>query len=283
MRVWINNRSRSRVGRWLVRYVAVVALLAALPLVFASQQAKPNLATVNIKENGDFRADLGYFFVEDGRLDVYSGWRDIDVIWDNMLHQYVLPHDMEKEVPSRGAPYYHEVYELDRGEWGRTERNFTQKPARYLDFGPCDASDQINLPNDFVAGLDAGTRKVLPRGAKIKGVTYIEDGRLVVIVASTIPSGSPSIYQTGTYPLNVFLLALKKDKWQIVASVQAEQWAYYCGMRTMDIVVNGGQPATFLSLYSSFPEGSRIFSVGRRIRTYVIRSNSESQQQQQPI
>jgi hypothetical protein len=283
LRVWINNRSRSRVGRWLLRYVAVVALLVALPSVIVSPQAKPNAATVSIKENGDFRADLGYFFVEDGRLDVYSAWRDIDVIWDNVLHQYVLPRDMEKEVPSGGAPYYHEVYQLDRGEWGRTERNFTQKPARYLDFGPCDAADQINLPNDFVAGLDTGARKTLPRGAKIKGVTSIEEGRLVVVVASTIPNGSPSIYQTGTYPLRVFLLALKKDNWQIVATVQAEEWAYYCGMRTMGTALKDGQPATLLLLYSSFPEGSRIFSVGRRIRTYLIRSNAESQQRQQPI
>jgi hypothetical protein len=279
-RMGISNVSWSRVGRWLLLNAAVIAVLVALPSVYALRQNKPDAASVNIQENGHFRADLGYFFVEDGRLDVYSDWRDIDVIWDNALRQYVLPRDMEKEVPSGGAPYYHEVYQLDQGEWGRTERNFTQKPARYLDFGPCDASDQINLPNDFVAGLDAGARRALPRGAKIKGVTYIEEGRFVVVVASTIPSRSPSIYQTGTYPLHVFLLALKKDNWKIAARVPVEEWAYYCGMRTSNTILKGGESATLLLVYSCRPEGSRIASVGRQIRSYLIRSNAGTQQRQ---
>jgi hypothetical protein len=277
VRVGISNVSWSRVGWWLPLYAAVIAALAALPSVYAFRQSKPDAASVNIQENGYFRADLGYFFVEDGRLDVYSGRRDIDVIWDNALRQYVLSRDMEKEVPSGGAPYYHEVYQLDRGRWGRTERNFTQKPTRYLDFGPCDASDQINLPNDFVAGFSAGVRRVLPQGAKIKGVIYIEEGRLVAVVASTIPSGSPSIYQTGTYPLHVFLLAPKKGNWQIAARVPVEEWAYYCGMRTSNTILKGGEPATLLLVYSSRPEGSRIASVCRQIRSYLIRSNAGTQ------
>ena len=64
--------------------------------------------------------------------------------------------------------------------------------------------------------------------------------------------------------------------WQIKANVQAEKWAYYCGIRTIDITLTGSEPATVLLLYSSFPEGSRIASVGRQIRSYLIRSSAGS-------
>ena len=273
-RGWIYKVSRWRVGRCLLRYGAVGALLPVLSCLYGFRQSKTNSFAVSIRENGYFRADRGYFFVGDGRLDVYDGGLDSGVIWDNALGQYALLRDTEKELARGDAPYYHETYQLGHGEWIRRDRNFTQKPKRYLDFGPCDAADQIDLPDDPLAGLDAGMRRVLPQGAKIKGVANFE-GHFVIVVASRVPREAPSINEPGTYPLRLFLLVPTKNSWQILANVEAEKWANYCGMRTLDTTLKGGEPATLLLLYSSLPQGSRIVSVARQIRSYLIRPDGE--------
>jgi len=72
------------------------------------------------------------------------------VIWDNALGQYALLRDTEKELARGDAPYYTKPISWSR-RVDSQDRNFTQKPKRYLDFGPCDAADQIDLPDDPLA------------------------------------------------------------------------------------------------------------------------------------
>jgi hypothetical protein len=269
----ISGASRSRPSGWLLYCTAWVALLNGLLAPFAPSQGKPSAPSASIRENGYFRADLGLFFVEDGRLDVYDGGLDSGTIWDNVLGNYILLRDVEKQLSRSGAPYYHEAFQLERGEWDRTERNFVQKPSRYLDFGPCDTRDQLDLPDDDLAGLDWVTRSKLPHGIKIKGAVQSWD-HFVVIVSSERPKETPSIYQPGTYPLRVTLLSPQEKGWQVADNRQVEQWAYYCGMRTFPTKLHDGEPATVLLLYSSVPQGSRVVSVCRQIRSFIIRQNA---------
>ncbi len=269
----ISGASRSRPSGWLVYCTAWVALLNGLFPPFAFSQGKPAALPVSIRENGYFRADLGLFFVEDGRLDVYDGGLDSGTIWDNVLGNYILLRDAEKQLSRSGAPYYHEAFQLERGEWNRTERNFAQEPSRYLDFGPCDTRDQLDLPDDELAGLNSVLRSKLPRGTKIKGAVQSWD-RYTVIVSSERPRETPSIYQPGTYPLRVTLLSPQGKGWQVAGNRQVEKYAYYCGMRTFPTTLQDGETATVLLLYSSVPQGSRVVSVCRQIRSFIIRHNT---------
>jgi hypothetical protein len=265
--------SQWRTSRCLLYCAAGLALLYALASPFASSQNKIAASPASIRENGYFRADLGLFFVEEGRLDVYDGGLDSGTIWDNVRSNYVLLRDAEKELPRAGAPYYHEVFQLERGEWNRTERDFSQEPKRYLDFGPCDTRNQLDLPNDELAGLDSAMRSALPRGIKIKGAVQFWD-RFTVIISSEMPKEAPPIYQPGAYSLRTVLLTPQKEGWQVADNRQVEQWAYYCGMRTFPTKLQDGEPATVLLLYSSVPQGSRVVSVCRQIRSFIIRQNT---------
>jgi len=222
-----------------------------------------------IRENGYFRADLGFFFVEDGRIDVYDGGLDSGIIWDNVLGKYELLREAEKQLPRGGAPYYHEVYQLEHGEWSRTERNFTKDPERYLDFGPCDARNQIDLPDEPLAALDYKMRRVLPPGSKIKAASQFNE-QFVSVVYSMLPKEEPSIYMTGTYPLYVALLVPRGQNWQIVDTRKAEDWANFCGTRIIPTKVADEANATVLLVYMSAPQGSRILSVSRSIRSFII-------------
>lgn len=262
-----------RQSHWLLYCIAGLTLLYALASPFASSQSKLASSSASIRENGYFRADLGFFFMEDGRLDVYDGGLDSGVIWDNVSDKYILLREAEKELPRAGAPYYHEAFQLEQGEWNRVERNFSQEPKRYLDFGPCDARDQLDLPNDELAGLDSTVRRALPTGIKIKGAAQSWH-RFAVVVSSERPKEASPIYQPGTYPLRVLLLTPQKEGWQVSDNRQVEQWAYYCGMRTFPTTLQNGEPATVLLLYSSVPQGSRVVSVCRQIRSFIIRQGT---------
>jgi hypothetical protein len=267
--------TRSRPSGWFIYCTAWVALLSGFLPPFASPQGKPTALQVNIRENGYFRADLGLFFVEDGRLDVYDGALDSGIIWDNVLGNYTPLPEAEKQFSRSGAPYYHEAFQLERGEWNRTERNFAQKPSRFLDFGPCDTRNQLDLPDDDLAGLDSVTRGKLPHGAKVKGAAQSPD-RLTVIVSSERPKEASSIYEPGTYQLRITLLSPLEKGWQVADNRQVEKYAYYCGMRTFPTKLQDGEPATVLLLYSSIPQGSRFVSACRQIRSFIIRHTASS-------
>lgn len=270
-----SSRHRSQgLGRvWqMLCLTAAATPLCVFSLRLPASQASPNTPPVNIRENGYFRADLGLFFIEGDRLDVYDGGLDSDVIWDNVSGRLVLLREVEKELGHHGEPFYHEVFQLEHGEWNRKDRDFAQTPKRFLDFGPCDARDQIDLPDEPLAGLDASMRSVLRRGIRIKGVADL-GGSLTALVISEMPKELPSIYDPGTYRLRLLLLQKTKQTWHFAANLEVEKWAYYCGMRSVETTLKNGQPATVLLLYSSTPQGSRILSVMRQIDSFLISTN----------
>jgi|GEM_PF-5003227 len=250
----------------------ILGVVAALPVV-NSAQTKSGAYPVTIRENGDFRAELGFFFVENGRLDVYDGALESGLIWDNVLRQHLPLHDLEKELSQKAAPYYHERYELQHGSWQRISREFTQQPTRYLDFAPCDARDQLDLPDDPVVGLTAGLRRALPRGVKIKDVADLS-GNFIAVVASEPPNKLPSIYEPGVYALHVLILSGNGPGWKILENVTAGHEAYFCGMRHFQTKLRDQRSGEVLLLYSSVPEGSRIASVMRQVQSFLIQENS---------
>src|SRR3989442_14933815 len=93
---------RSVLCRWLLCCAIGIVLLSCLALPFAFSLARPGASLATIRENGYFRADLGFFFVEDGRIDVYDGGLDSGIIWDNVLGKYELLRQAEKELPRSG-------------------------------------------------------------------------------------------------------------------------------------------------------------------------------------
>src|SRR6266404_4719270 len=104
--------------------LALLISLLSAPTFSQTTLQTPDRSSLTIRENGYFRADLGFFFVENGRLDVYDAIHNSGVIWDNVLGQYVLLRDAEKELSEKTTPYYHEVFQLARGDSTRTEREF---------------------------------------------------------------------------------------------------------------------------------------------------------------
>ena len=232
-------------------------------------QNKSDATHSRVRENGYFRADLGLFFVEDGRLDVYDGILDSGVIWDNVSGRLVRLREAEKQLPYHGEPYYHELFQLKQGAWTRISRDFATTPQRFLDFGPCDARDQLDLPDDDLAGLNANMRKVIPRGVRIKGVADLA-GHLTALVISEMPKELPSIYKPGTYRLRLLRMRRNEQSWDIATNVDVEESAYYCGMRTLRTTTEDGEPALVLLVYSSVPQGSRILSVMRQIRSFIV-------------
>jgi hypothetical protein len=112
-------------------------------------------------------------------------------------------------------------------------------------------------------------RGVLPRGSKIKAASQFNE-QFVTVVYSRIPKEEPSIYMTGTYPLYVALLVPHGQNWQVLDTRKAEDWAYFCGTRTIPARLADGTNATVLLVYMSAPQGSRILSVSRSIRSFIV-------------
>lgn len=256
--------------------VAVAALVFCCGWPAVLQQAETPRLSHNasikkarwaIRENGYFRADLGRYFQEGDRLDVYTSAREFGAVWDSVQQRYVLLKELS--LLWKGEPYYHEGYQLQNGEWVRKEIEFSKEPDRYLDFGPCDAQNTLEIPDDPLATLDFRMRRVLPRGAKIKAVSEFK-GDFVTVVYSKIPTGLPSIYEPGAYPIYVALLVLDKQSWQIVETLRAEEWAYFCGTRTLSTQLANGGTAAVLLLYSGSPQGTRVLSVSRGIHSYLL-------------
>ena len=259
-------------------YVTLCCLFSALDFSsglssgFTRDPAKQSIQWT-VRENGHFRADRGQFFQERDELDVYQGGLDSGTVWSTAENKYVLLREIQ---PSwKGEPYYHELYQLQNGQWVPKQHSFSQAPERYLDFGPCDARNQVDLPDEPLAALNSKVRAVLPGASKIKAVSEFYE-QFVTVVYSRIPKEEPSIYMTWTYPLYAALLTPYGQSWHIVGTLKAGDWAYFCGTRTIRTKLADGSDATILLVYLSAPQGSRIVSVSRSIRSFIVNRRTNS-------
>jgi len=101
-----------------------------------------------------------------------------------------------KGTCSRRRAVLHETYQWVT-ESGSQGSEFHSEPKRYLDFGPCDAADQIDLPDDPLAGLDAGDAQGAASRRQDKGRANFEDIRDSCRFG--VPREAPSINEPGTY------------------------------------------------------------------------------------
>jgi len=205
--------------------------------------------------NGYFPALHGYFFLEGEKLHVY---RALQIVLSSTTGNWgPSPEDDELKNVWKGEPYYHEIYELDEGEWvpkmwgstdTRGKREFSRMPEQYLKFTSCDQNDKLDLHNDEI-------QRTLWRGTKQKDSVEF-DGYAAVLFSvnpATLAGKKPPPYKTDERPVQLALLRRGRNGWEFPPRVASVSTGNYCGMRTLSST-RTGEPRTVLVVF--FEEGS---------------------------
>jgi hypothetical protein len=160
----------------------------------------------------------------------------------------LTPLDDELVPLWKGDPYYHTVYELRAGEWVKVLREFSKAPDLYLDFGPCDPLNQ----------LDLYTRDDPPKAlAKLRPSLMVKDTTLVggrSTFATVVYSDAPD--EKVTYPLKIALTVPERTGWKLQETVDVGTYGYFCGTRMLDTVLKNGETAKVLLVYLDEPAAS---------------------------
>jgi len=243
---------------------APLYLLAFLFLLSAqngsSQTSTPE--RLKIVPNGEFRAQHGLFFIEGNRLDVYSA---LPTVLSEKTHQWEpVPNDDEM-AQWKGEPFYYQRFHLEQDKWVLDQKVFSKGPSAYLDFGPCDPADQIDLPS-------AEFKKVLPAGAKIKNITTFADYATVVFAQH--PKQPFPRYSLDAYSLAVSLLVRTGSAWQVHQAVDVGADGFFCGTRTLPAKLADGSRGTVLLLYTDEPAASSNY---RAIHSFIATSSAAIQ------
>jgi hypothetical protein len=253
-----------RPHRWFGILAATQALLLAsaalanqAPQSPAESGSKPTAAesTKFLKNNGFFRALHGYYFLENDRLHAYRELRKATNPETAKLEP--VPENDEQRPLWKGEPYYHEVYNLENGEWmpkawgpaQLKDRSFSQVPKRFLNFGGCDKKDLISVDRPEI-------KAALPDSAKIKKVARW--GNYALVVYTDVPATRPVIqHKSWARPrrqmappkptdraVHVVLLGrAEKGKQKTWVSthrkLDSRIPAYFCGTREVSTPVDG--------------------------------------------
>lgn len=217
-----------------------------------------NLPALALVANGEFHAQHGVFLVEPDRLHVYSA---LPTVLNARTGQWeAVPDDDARRSLWKGEPYYYDLYRLREGRWVQEEKKFSQGPNLYLDFGPCDPLDQLDLPSTQI-------RAALPNGAKIKNITQFAGYATVVF------SHPPQVrYPRNTldaYSLSVALLLRDGRVWKFQQAIDVGADGFFCGTRTLSTKFANRGLGTVLLLYTDEPAASSNFRV---IHSFVAAS-----------
>ncbi len=180
-----------------------------------------------------------------------------------------VPNDDSRKAQWKGEPFYYEEFQLQQGNWVQAQKHFSTGPNSYLDFGPCDPADQLDLPS-------AEIRKSLPAASKIKNITEFSD--YATVVFSHAPKRQYPRYSLDAYSLEVALLIRDGSAWKPQGSVDIGADGFFCGTRTLSTRFADGDRATVLLLYVDEPAASSNF---RAIRSFIVAPQAKVQSLQQ--
>lgn len=208
---------------------------------------------LSLFSNGYFPALHGYFFVDGEKLHVY---RALPMALNSQTGKWEpSPENDELKSLWKGEPYYHEIYELNHGEWvpkirakdSRGKREFSQMPAQYLKFTDCDRNDALALRNNSI-------QNALWRGTKQKDSVEIDDYVAVLFSAdpATLTGPTPSPYNAEQRPLQLALLKRGTAGWEFPAQAPIVSTGNYCGKKILS-ASRGEKLRTILLLF--FEEG----------------------------
>lgn len=251
---------------WIRR--AVLLSLFILPPSFAQLNGPANSSPdLRFVQNGEFHAQHGVFFIDADGLHMYSALPTVlnakSGLWEP------VPNDDAMKAQWKGEPFYYEEFQLQQGKWVQAQKHFSAGPDSYLDFGPCDPSDQLDLPSTEI-------RKSLPARSKIKGVTEFSD--YATVVFSHAPERQYPRYSLDAYSLEVALLIRDGSAWKLQGSVDVGADGFFCGTRTLSTRFADGDRATILLLYVDEPAASSNF---RAIRSFIVAPQAKVQSLQQ--
>jgi hypothetical protein len=241
--------------RWIGRvvFLCVLALPSSLAQLNAQTISPPDLG---ILQNGEFRAQHGVFFIEEDVLHVYSALPTILNVKTGLWEP--VPNDDAMKAQWKGEPFYYEELRLQLGKWTQVQKHFSAGPDSYLDFGPCDPADQLDLPSTEI-------RKSLPAASKIKNITEFND--YATVVFSHAPKAGYPRYSLDAYSLEVALLIRDGSTWKSQQLVDIGADGFFCGTRTLSTKLADGKRATVLLLYADEPAGS---SNSRVIHSFIV-------------
>lgn len=188
---------------------------------------------------GYFSRRHGLFFLENGRLHVYGELTATRA--QGTKSTTAAPDDLK--LGKKREPYLHEIYDLVNGKWELKQKEFSQRPVQYLDFGSCDGRDEIDLerPDISVAFRPWPGTKI-----KIKNVTEFPQG-YAAVVYSEIPREQGITYGPEDRTLQVALLERSKPDWRLVDGIEGTmQPGYFCGTRTLSATQDGAVHPVFL-------------------------------------
>jgi hypothetical protein len=247
---------------WIRRAVSLFLLI--LPPSFGQLKGPANSSpALRLVQNGEFHAQHGVFFIDADGLHVYSALPTIlnakSGLWEP------VPNDDVMKAQWKGEPFYYEEFQLQQGKWAQVQKHFSAGPNSYLDFGPCDPADQLDLPS-------AEIRKLLPAASKIKNITEFSD--YATVVFSHAPKRQYPRYSLDSYSLEIALLIRDGSTWKSQGSVDVGADGFFCGTRTLSTTFADGNRATVLLLYVDEPAASSNF---RGIHSFVVASAAKVQ------
>jgi hypothetical protein len=247
---------------WIRRGVSLFLLI--LSPSFAQLKGPANSSPdLRLVQNGEFHAQHGVFFIEADGLHIYSALPTILNVKSGLWEP--VPNDDAMKVQWKGEPFYYEEFQLQQGKWAQVQKHFSTGPNSYLDFGPCDPADQLDLPS-------AEIRKSLPARSKIKNITEFSD--YATVVFSHAPNRQYPRYSLDAYSLEVALLIRDGSTWKSQGSVDVGADGFFCGTRTLSTTFADGGRATVLLLYVDEPAASSNF---RGIHSFVVASPAKVQ------
>lgn len=226
---------------------SVLALLSLLCVNYYvsknATQISATKATIKIDPNGYFRAENGLLFVKSDAMYLYEHVPSI--INPSTGHFDMQPNNDQLKPEWKGQPYYVSRYDLVDGKWIRENRAFSDPPQSYLDFGPCDPFNQLDIRLQYPDVVSS-----VPASAKIKDIKEFDSQNYGLVVYSE-PSSDPH----PAYRLNVGLVAKTDHGWRVLETKNAGDLGWFCGTRTVQTTADG-ERATDLLVYTDEPAGS---------------------------
>ena len=241
----------------------LVVLLVAIPL--SPSDVNVENALFSIEMNGHFSAEHGMFFATPNTIHLYSRLPKVRNVEGRFQ---LVPVDDELRSQWEGEPYYHEVYELRKGTWLRTLREFSEGPELYLDFAPCDPFNQLD-----VSRRESQIASLLGNSAKIKDVSRFVSESRGSLVGPTASDHATVIYsdtptRTVTYSLKLGLLAADSREWHLLRTLTVGVDGYFCGTRSWPIELPAEATGRIVLVYVNEPAGS---SNSIAIYSYLLR------------
>ena len=236
--------------------VAVVILIATS--LSGLTQSKQLSARFILESNGDFSAENGLFYAEAARIHFYS---HVPVAEDPKTHKRVptlLNDGLEKQW--KGQPYYHEIRELRDGKWAQVSRSFSNSPDQYLDFGPCDPMNQLDISFQH-----SDVKALLPSSVLLKDVTEImgSHAHYFTVVYSDTPDTQVK------YSLKLSLIIATGKGLHLEGTQYLGADGQFCGTRGLgEFKLSNGQTADDLLVYLDEPGGSSNYI---RVLSYLVK------------